>query len=1245
MDYTPNQKKAINDEVQGNILVSASAGSGKTRVLVDRIINLVENRGVDVNQLLVVTFTHAAAKEMKERLTNSLRQKYSKEQDRTKKQRLLQQLQKIPVADITTMDAYCQKLVTRYYYLLGIDPNFRILADRTEMALLRDQVWSDVREELYTNDDDGTFADLTENFSNDRSDDGLTEIIYKMNDFANVNDNPEKWLRSAADFYDVDPAVGLAGSDFYQNYVLPEITNTLTNMKMNVDLAIKYSQIGDNSKDEDTFAGLSTSLQHLIDIAGQSSFDEYRKAIKEFPIPNLPTISRKADEEQKRYHTQSGKIKTDLKKQITGIATNYFVNDEATNIDVMQKSKTRIQKLIEVVFEFRSAYAEAKQKRHLMEFIDIEQSAYKMLTLDTSQAKEIQQKIRGQYYEIMVDEYQDNNRLQDAILNQIATVDPQNRFMVGDVKQSIYKFRLADPTMFVEKQTNYDAADNNHELINLAENFRSVANVDNFTNLIFEQIMDTSFGDIDYANQAKLKYGAKYYPEDLDTPIEVLLYNVQDSTNFESDDNDFQADGVEAGQSELIAQKIHQMVAEKTEIYDKDLQQLRPVKYGDFAVISPTHTNELVLADSFSRYDIPAEVNGAENYFKTTEIQVMMSLLSIIDNPYQDIPLVSVLRSPIVGLNENELAFLRINQKTGDYYSALRNFYDNYDYAEPSEYAKNIYPKVDKLLKQLRMFRETAQKEGIVALIWQIYNETGFLDYVGGMPAGYQRQVNLHALYERAEDYEKNGFKGLFQFVLFVKRMQNRDEDLATTNPSTTENAVHVMTIHGSKGLQFPIVFVDDISKRFNNQDLKGTYVLNDKLGIGITYLQNDTRELFEPLQKRALYDLTKNASLGEEMRKLYVALTRAEQQLYLVGNVKKVEDGADLVDKWLAKASDDSLVLSVAARNQANAFIDWIGPAIARHPNISEQFGTEKDHKFLISDDSRFKMELIDDTQVSEYGKSVNIKPLEDDSWIKNTLDQVEQDTGPINQDVTDILTYQYPYHSAVVTTAYQSVSEIKRVFEDPDNLEMMNNPVLDVDKVGANRLVQSQMPTPKFMVSESKPAPTDIGTATHLLLQQVDLHVQPDETELAGLLDQLVSQGAIDSRIAPLIDLAKVAQFFNSDLGQLVLKYPDVIKRESPFSLLIKAGEVFPGFENDQEQRLLIHGIIDGYVVVDDEVYLFDYKTDKLTPKTGIEDIKNRYRGQINLYALALSEIIHLPVTHKYLYLLDSNQSVVIE
>ncbi len=1244
MDYTPNQEKAINDEPNGNVLVSASAGSGKTRVLVDRIINLVENRGVDVDRLLVVTFTHAAAKEMKERLTSSLQSLYSKETNPEKKRRLLQQLQKVNVADITTMDAYCQKLITRYYYLLGIDPNFRILSDETELALLRDSVWSNLREELYTDDEDGSFANLTENFSNDRSDDGLTDVVYKMNDFANVNDDPEQWLRSAADFYDVDAEAGLASSEFYQQYILPEIINTLKNAKMSADLAISYSQTADIDKDEAFFVELVSHLDSLISLVKEASFDDFRKALSELKIGSIPTISRKADDEQKYYHELSRDIRKDIHDRVPSLVENYFMSDEKTNIEAMQSSKERVQKLIEVVFEFRSAYAEEKRKRHLMEFNDIEQAAYEMLTLKSEQAKEVQKKIRDQYYEIMVDEYQDNNRLQDAILNQIATTDPQNRFMVGDVKQSIYKFRLADPTMFVEKQQDY-ADENDNELINLAENFRSTENIDNFTNLIFEQIMDPEFGDIDYANQGKLKFGAKYYPDDLDSKIELLLYNVQDKKDFDGDDNSFQADGKESGQSEVIAQKIHKMITDQTEIYDKGTEQMRPVTYGDFAVISPTHNSELVLADAFGRYGIPAEINGAKNYFKTTEIQVIMSLLTIVDNPYQDIPLVSVLRSPIVGLNENELAFLRINQKTGDYYSALKTFYNNYDYETPSEYAKKIYPKIDKLLKQLKQFKDTAQQDGIVALIWKIYTETGFLDYVGGMPSGYQRQANLHALYERAEDYERNGFKGLFQFVLFVKRMQNRDEDLASTNPSTTENAVHVMTIHGSKGLQFPIVFINDVSKKFNKQDLRGPYVLNDKLGIGITYLKNDTRELFEPLQKRALYDITDNASLGEEMRKLYVALTRAEQQLYLVGNVSKVEDGAVLVEKWHSKTTDDSMVLPVASRNVVDNFLGWIGPAISRHPIVSEEFGIEKDRKFLADDKSKFDIKFITDEDISKYGKTVNVKPIEDVSWIMDTLKQVDQLPEMGVDDLKRVLDFEYPYEAAVKTTAYQSVSEIKRVFEDPDNLEMMNNPTLNVDTVGANRMVQKEMPTPKFLVNEEKPAPTDVGTATHLLLQQIDIHTKPTVGDFSNLLDRLVAQGSIASQVAALIDLNKVTNFFESDMGELVLENADEVKREAPFSLLVNAGDVFPGFEQDDEQRLLIHGIIDGYVVVDGKVYLFDYKTDKITPKTSVTDIEDRYRGQINLYAMALGEILHLPVDHKYLYLLDSNQLVSVE
>ncbi|WP_243676549.1 3'-5' exonuclease [Secundilactobacillus collinoides] len=364
-----------------------------------------------------------------------------------------------------------------------------------------------------------------------------------------------------------------------------------------------------------------------------------------------------------------------------------------------------------------------------------------------------------------------------------------------------------------------------------------------------------------------------------------------------------------------MAQKINDLMTNNTEIWDRRAQAMRPLAYQDIAIIAPTKANNLEIQDQFGRLNIPVQINDAQSYFKTTEIQIMMSLLQLIDNPYQDIPLAAVLRSPIVGLNENELAFLRITDKTDDYFSALQHFMLTYeeDYAGQA-YADSLQPKVAHFLDQLTAFQSIARKQPLATLIWQIYQQTGFLDYVAGMPAGAQRQANLHALYERAADYERNGFKGLFQFVRFIERMQNNDQDLAEAAAQTTDNAVQVMTIHGSKGLEYPIVFLLDTSRNFNMQDTTGRALLNNQLGIGIDDFQPESRMVVESIPKAVIKVTTKQESLAEEMRKLYVALTRAEQQLYVVGACKQQ---ADLLKTWQAAAQDDQLVLNPSLREK----------------------------------------------------------------------------------------------------------------------------------------------------------------------------------------------------------------------------------------------------------------------------------------------------------------------------------------
>ena len=574
--YTADQLKAIKDRPEGNVLVSASAGSGKTRVLVDRIIDMIKNQHVDVDQILVVTFTNAAAKEMRQRLQAALREEFNQAKE-AEKGRLLTQIQKVAVADITTMDAYCQKLVGRYYYLLGIDPNFRILADDTEKQLLKDQVWGAVREDLYGSDEDGSFARLTENFSNDRSDDGLAELIYRLDEFANVTDNPDGWLNDVTAFYDLG-GKSLYDSEFYQRNVAPKIDEAFTKLKINHQYMIKLAQNGGLDKDEKVFTDQLESIEALQKaISNCSSFDDVSKSLTSFEFAKLPRLT-KPKGDQKLFHGQISAINQQTKKDFGAFCSKYFGMSEQANVDLMAAAKKRVAKLISAVKDFRTAYEATKHQRHLMEFIDIEQAAYRILNDDSQQARQVQEKLRHQYYEIMTDEYQDNNRLQDAILNKLAKKGGGNRFMVGDSKQSIYRFRLADPQMFIHKQRTYSLTDNDNELITLADNFRSTENVDNFINLIFEQIMDRQVGEIDYSD-AKLQFGAKYYPKDVNADVSVLLYSPKKPLAEDEELPDDQVMDADVGQVEIIAQKIRQMVDGKERVADGDGD--RPVDYGD----------------------------------------------------------------------------------------------------------------------------------------------------------------------------------------------------------------------------------------------------------------------------------------------------------------------------------------------------------------------------------------------------------------------------------------------------------------------------------------------------------------------------------------------------------------------------------------------------------------------------------------------------------------------------------------
>ncbi|KJW12758.1 helicase-exonuclease AddAB subunit AddA [Levilactobacillus spicheri] len=1240
--YTPSQEKAIFQRGT-DLLVSASAGSGKTRVLVQRVIEHLK-AGTGIDHILIVTFTKAAAAEMRDRIQTALRQELAANRgDSEQQQFYLRQLNLLPVADISTLDAFCLQLLQHYYYIIDYDPVFRLLADTTESELLRDEVWTDLREQLYADDTDGQFARVTENFSGDRNDQGLTDLVQRVYTFADAAPDPDAWLTQLAAAYTLD-ADHLPDTTFYQERLQPLLVDQVGQLHADLTSAL---ELAENAGLEKQITYLSTQLdqaQNLRDLVQTGSWNDLRAAVLAYNWGRLPSIPSKSEDHPTYVELKA--YRDSAKKQQESLVKTYFLQSEGDAMATIRESGKLVTELARVVTAFRHAYLAEKQRRHVLDFADVEHAALQILTQDTADSQHVRQQLQHQYSEIMVDEYQDTNSLQEAILSAIAQPEPHgNRFMVGDVKQSIYRFRQADPTLFMAKADRY-ATGQAGDVITLAENFRSMRNVDDFTNLIFKQLMDRKLGEIDYQGPALLKYGATYYPDDLKSPAELLVYLTdQQATTDDGEamDETFQVDDKHQGEVLMVGKKIQELIAEQTPIYDRDLKTTRPIDYRDITLLTPTRSNNLIITDELKHLGIPVVVNDAQNYFKTTEIQIMMALLRIIDNPYQDIPLVAVLRSPIVGLNENELALLRINQRTGDYYQAVLHFDQTYSDAAASDFQQRVHQKVAHFLEQLRDFRNVAQQNELVTLIWRIYQETGFLDYVGGMPAGEQRQANLHALYERAQSYEHSSFKGLFQFVRFVERLQERDDDLASAAVQTADNAVSVMTIHGSKGLEFPVVFLMDASRQFNRQDQQGTYVLSAKDGIGIDYLDTQSRIQVPTLQKLVTARAISRASLAEEMRKLYVALTRAESRLFIVGSHKTQEEA---LKSWQQAFQSPNLVLNATSREkstQAN-YLDWIGMCLMRTPQAQDLREDQPALGALAGDAADFRVSFA---TANDLAPTTPVTQAAAD-WLHQTSEAAQQvtETAVAGDQLKAIMDFQYPHQAATVTTAYQSVSEAKRLFEDPDNARIGESQPTAAGQQRGRRFVTHDFARPEFLQTVREPLPTEIGTATHLVLQQLDVSTAPSEASVQALIDRLVADKVLTAEVAARIQVPTILRFFAGKLGQRILAHPEQLHREVPFSLLMPAKSLFQDFR-EQDSQVLVHGIIDGYLTTADGILLFDYKTDHVNTDrlaASQEKLVNKYGGQLNLYATALHQMTQQPVLEQYLYLLSVGELVAV-
>ena len=1200
-NYTNEQQQAIDDR-DLDILVSASAGSGKTTVLVERLMQEILT-GTGVNELLVVTFTKAAAQEMKAKIKSALEQRLNKHEKL--KIDLREQLNLIDAANISTIDAFCLDVIHRFYYVIDLDPSFSVLTDETQAALMRERALQEIESEFLENDDQAFIA-FYENFAGDRSAESARDLLLDLYNYAMAKPDYRDWLKSLPTQYEIGDDV--THSKLWQKNIKPYLLTTFSDLKEKLEqlLATAAMETKELAKVKDSFQLFDKCLQnYLASIERDENYDKQRELLRSCLFTSFRKSS-KWDEDLLDFYEECVELKKDASEQVFTSFTSFYATDEKEQISLLNKGHQIMAAIVKAELALIERFDQLKRAENLVDYSDMEQFAYQILSQDTSNSQMARSFYQTKFKEILVDEYQDINPLQERILQLIKKDGQNNLFMVGDVKQSIYGFRQAEPSLFLHKYQEAAKDENKQdERILLSANFRSTKPVIKLVNQVFDHVLTTDFGGIDYQKEGQLVLGANYYPEKLPQASE-LIYSEKDgqdgSTNAEDEDE------IDSAEIAMVINRIKQFKNENLQVYDTQTKEKRNFKYSDIAILTRSRSDNLAIMQEFAKNDIPLLVTDAKNYFQTLELTIVLNYLRIIDNPDQDIPLVAVLRSPLFNFTETDLAKIRVHSKNTGFYDALTSYVAVND---------ELSQKTKIFLNQLEELRHFAANHRISELIWSIYERTNLLEIMTALPNGKQRRVNLEALYERASSYESAGFKGLYQFINFIERMRRSQKDLA--QPLVTKEAgdsVRLMTVHGSKGLEFPIVFYIGLQHRYQMRDLSGNYIINAN-NLGLTIRQEHYRA--DTLLKSYDNIAQKQQLLEEEARILYVGMTRARQKLILITEVKNYEKTRQ---KWQNQLNGRQK-LPLSSKLNATSSMSFIGPAINfdKYPEIKISDITSS-----LDEETPFLLVHYENEKISsEIAKTEEVAS--------------DQDHALLTRIAPKLYDYDYPFRDASSTTAYQSVSEIKKAFNDPLETELENAHLL----ASTNRYLQPIETKPDFLF-ETKFTGAEIGTATHLLLQYYDYNQKGEPEQLELEIKDLIKQDKLNPEIVPSINQQQINWFVHSDFAKPFWQNPAQLKREVEFSSLLSASTLFNDF-SDPNAKILIHGTIDGYFVEDDGIILFDYKTDHIDQHNldlAIANIKQKYTGQLRLYERALNSFAEKPVKHKYLILLDAEKIV---
>lgn len=1203
--WTDDQWKSIYAKDR-DILVAAAAGSGKTAVLVERIIERIIRDEIDVDRLLVVTFTNLSAREMKHRIDARIQKKSLEfpDNEHLKNQRI-----KIHQAQISTLHSFCLKLIQQHYDVLDIDPNFRTSSE-AENVLLLEQTIDDVLEKHYATLD-SDFVDVVEQLANDRSDDTLRDMVKKLYYFSVANPNPIDWLTHLSDPY---------ADDTKQEEMLDQLK-----AYMMIDLKTAHHFIKESTV---LFEDLYAVDKHLELLRGELAF--MNQAI-EGGVIDLDMLSQ--HELPKRFPSQTKKVKEEndgnldvydagkgyydaYKALIKDVQDNYLSRDVELLKSDMKALAPRVQYLATLTKDVIETFNDNKRKKNVLDFSDYEHFALKILTNEDGSPSQIADIYRDQFDEILVDEYQDTNRVQEKIISCIkrGAEHNGNLFMVGDVKQSIYKFRQADPSLFIEKYerftTDIDRKDAGLR-IDLSQNFRSRPEVLNTTNFLFQHMMDQTVGEITYDAAQQLYLGAKYDPEQ--------PYPMQFDVMVEDDESELTGTEQEA---ELIAQRVEHIL-EHQRVYDSDTKRYRKPTYKDIVILERGYGNARILQQVFKDKDIPFHVNSKSGYFEQTEIRLMLSFLRVIDNPFQDIYLVGLIRSVIYQFTEDELATIQVHTEKMDYfYQSIEQFLEH-----DTEH-KDLTDKLKAFLEDIQYYQDYSQNHPVYQLIDQFYNDKYVIQYFSGLVGGRGRRQNLYGLFNKAVDFENMSFRGLFQFIRFIDELIERGKDFGEENViGPNDDVVRMMSIHSSKGLEFPFVIYSGLSKSFNRGDIRQQVILNQQYGIGMDYYDLDAEVRYPSLASVLFKAIGEKELISEEMRLMYVALTRAKTQLYLIGRVKAEKE----LDKLLETPFEKGLI-SASSRLSAKSPFELIYSVYGQyHANDTAKSSNTESNLDRV--DTSLSQNL--DIYIKHFSEIQSDDALESDTY--RTLNMLDHMKGhaDVQAQIQDQLRYEYPYQDQVSRHSKISVSELKR---QHDTEETNTN----YDRVRQYRLGVSTFDRPQFMQEGRTRRANEIGTLMHTVMEHLPFEKEGMTHEaLEQYVDGLVTRDILNADEKDVINLKEVYDFTKSRLYDDIA-HSDKIYREIPF--IVNQSKV-DDIECDDAAVSIIQGMVDLIFVKDGCYYFVDYKTDSFRRRRGMTDeelgkqLKSKYYIQMSYYQQTLEAILNTKVKG-YLYFFKFGQ-----